>query len=386
MMEITNSDAGTLYIQENDKLHFRIIKNKSMNVNKTTDDEIDLPPVILNKGNIENVCAFSAINNEIIVVDDVYTSDKFNFKGPRRYDEITGYRTQSMLVLPLTTYWNKNVEVLGVIQLINAIDPETGEITTYNDIESPPIIPSLANVAANSLANFLRLNEIRMLFQAFVSAMVKTIDARSQYNSNHTQKVTQLCVTFADFLTKKFPHGHFYHFDDIRKEELVMAAMLHDIGKITTPIHIMDKADRLGERFSLIMSRFELKKLQIENAMLKKAMSGQQYKDDLELIYDAQETVKSASKIGYLTDDLALKVQLLSGIKYENPEGKSVHLLDACDLESLSVRKGTLTKDEREIMEEHVVITQRILQNIAFKKYYKNVGKWAASHHEFIDG
>ena len=386
MMEITNSDAGTLYITDEDKLHFRIIKNNTLGIHQTADEVIDLPPVSLNKDHIENVSAYTALNNEIVIVDDVYTNEKFNFSGPRNYDKITGYRTCSMLVLPLATYWNRNVEVLGVIQLINATDPVTKKVMPYGNIFSPPIIPALANVAANTLTNLTHIKEIRLLFQSFVSAMVRAIDERSKYNSNHTQKVTVLCERFAKYLNGRFPVGHPYYFDEIHMEELAMSAMLHDIGKIVTPISIMDKADRLGERLSVVRSRFEVKLLQLEVDMLKNHITEEEFTTKTEAIKKAHAVVESAAFTEELSEELANEVQQLVGITYRNPSGNDVPLLDARDLEALSVRRGTLTHGERAVMQEHVSVTSRILHNMAFGKYYKNVHKWARSHHEFLDG
>jgi len=386
MMEITNSDAGTLYILEDDELHFRIIKNISLGIHQSVGETIGWPPIKLDKNDIKNVSAHTAINNEVVIIDDVYEDERFNFSGPKNYDKLTGYRSRSMLVLPLTTYWHKNMEVLGVIQLLNPIDPHTKNVGLYGDILSPPIIPALANVAANTLANLLRLKEIQMLFQSFVSSMVCAIDERSKYNSNHTQKVTELCGTFARYLNNHFPEGHPYHFSDIHLEELTMAAMLHDIGKIITPLNIMDKADRLGERIEVIQNRFEIKKLQIENDMLKHQISENEHNVELERLDNAFKLVKTASATDYLTDEMALDILRLEEFTYKNSKGKIVPLFDPDDIEALSIRKGTLTPKEREVMKEHAAATNRILHNIAFKKYYKNVRTWAVSHHEFMDG
>ena len=386
MMEITNSDAGTLYIVDEGKLHFRIVKNKTLGIHQSADDNIDLPPVQLDKNNIENISAYTALNNEIVVIEDVYESERFNFTGPKNYDKITGYRTQSMMVLPLATYWNKNVEVLGVIQLINATDPIAKKVVPYGNVFSPPIIPALANVAANTLTNLIHIREIRMLFKSFVSAMVHAIDERSKYNSNHTQKVTRLCEIFARHLNKKFPPGHPFNFDDVHLEELTMSAMLHDIVKIVTPVSIMDKADRLGERLDLVRSRFEIKKNQIEIDMLKGHITNEAYLIEIERLTSALKLVETVAITEFLTEDMAYEVQKLAGLTYKNPNGKDVPLLEPIDIECLSIRRGTLTNKERGIMQEHVSVTNRILHNIAFKKYYKNVPKWARSHHEFLDG
>lgn len=165
MMEITFSDAGTLYILDEGKLHFRILKNKSLGISKIvgSGDADELPPVVLDENNIDNVCAYCAIHNEIIIIEDVYEDQQFNFQGPKNYDKMTGYRTRSMLVLPLLSDWEGEQELLGVIQLLNSTNPETGEPMSYNDIYNSSVEITLSHIAANTLANLTHMREIHQL-------------------------------------------------------------------------------------------------------------------------------------------------------------------------------------------------------------------------------
>jgi len=385
MMEMTCSDAGTLYIREDGELHFRILKNNTLNIFKSAEETIDLPPVPLNGNSIENVSAYAAINNEIIVIDDVYESNRFNFSGPKNYDRLTGYRTRSMLVLPLTAYRDDKPEVLGVMQLLNATDTKTGNPASYGNVFNPPVLPALANIAANTLSNLIHLEEIRMLFHSFASAMARTIDERSSYNSNHTLKVAKLCESFAKYLNGRFTEGHLY-FDDKRLEELTMSAILHDIGKVTAPVSVMDKADRLGNKLSEVRYRFEIKKLQTENDFHKGLISKDEFEKNKKILADAKELVEAAIIPAPVSDEKISEIQKLSVLKYRNSAGEEVPLLELEDIESLSVRFGTLTDGERKIMQEHAAITGRILDNSAFSKYYANVYEWSRSHHEFLDG
>ena len=386
MMEITRSDAGTLYIMENGKLHFRILKNITLNIFLCTTDDINLPPVELNPENIEYASAYAAIHNEIIVIDDVYESDRFNFSGTKRYDKITGYRSKSMLVLPLYSFWNHKPELLGVIQLLNATDPSTDEVIPYENVFTPPIVPAFANIAANALANLIHIKEINEVFQSFVQAMAKAIDERSVYNSNHTQKVTRLCEAFAKFMSGRFPEGHDYYFDEKRLEDLSMAATLHDIGKIITPLAIMDKVDRLGERLPLLRSRIELKKHQLEIEYLKNEISVHEYEETLKKF---EEDVEFAEKVVVsfkLSDEDIIRIQKLASYTYKNQEKEIAPVFEKEDIEGLSILRGTLTPDERKIMEEHVSVTGRLLGGVAFTKYFEKVPLFARSHHEFMDG
>jgi len=388
MMEITHSDAGTLYTVEDGKLHFRIVRNISMGFYQTSEkDDINLPPITLDKYSIQNVSAYCAIKKEIVMVDDVYGKDeRFNLAGPKNYDKMTGYQTRAMLVLPICSQRGKEEEVLGVIQLMNPIDPATGKQSVYGNIFEPPILPALAKVAANTLSNVTYLKELRMILRSFAAVMTQAIDERSPYNNNHTQKVAQYCERFAIYLGVTFPEGHKYHFDKLQTESLTLAALLHDIGKIITPLTIMDKPSRLGERLSDINYRFELRKGQLEIDWLKKKLSDKEYAAAIEHTNEAQDFVRHINTVSCLQTEQLNKLLSYEELTYRNARGDVVPLIETCDIDSLSVKKGTITNSERCIMQDHVVITGRLLDKIPFWKYYGDVPSWARSHHEFLDG
>ena len=388
MMEITSSDAGTLYIIDDNKLHFRIIQNKSLGIFQSSEsNDINLPPIILDRNNIQNISAYCAINNEIVIIDDVYEENsRFNFSGPKSYDRMTGYRTRGMLVLPIFTERGVDEEVLGVIQLINPVDPVTGEPTYYGNIYDPPIVPALTKIAANTLSNLTHVNELRMFLKAFATVMTQAIDERSPYNSNHSQNVAIYCERFARHLSSKFPKEHPLHFGKTHIEALTLAALLHDIGKIIIPLSIMDKASRLGDKLDIIRYRFELKKCQMELDMMHKRISLEDYERDIVKVVETQAFVEYVNSLGFLQDEQYQEVLALENLTYINPAGQDVPLLDSDDMEALSIRKGTLTGYERDIMQQHVTITARLLSEIPFWKYYGDVPAWARHHHEFLDG
>jgi len=386
MMELTNSDAGTLYIMEDEKLYFRIMRNNTLKKFLSAGDRIDLPPIPLTPDNIDNVSSYAAIRNEIVVVDDVYVSERFNFSGPKDYDKITGYRTRSMLVLPLTAYRDDKPKVLGVIQLLNAIDPNTGEPCEYRNVFDPPVIPAIANIASNTLGNLIHLSEIQMLFHSFASAMARAIDERSSYNSNHTTNVTNFAENFAAYLTANYPEGHRLYFDEKRTEEISMAAILHDIGKIITPLEVMDKSDKLSAKLFDVRYRFQIKKLQLENARLSGKMTEDEYSAQSAELENARNLVEERTNPSYISDEQIEEIKTLSRFTYTNCMGEEAPILEPDDIEALSVRVGTLTAKERDTMQEHVSSTMRILEKASFSKYYANVIEWARSHHEFING
>jgi len=182
MMEVTNSDAGTLYMLENNALHFRIIENISKGISKKMEDVSDWPPIPLNGSSVENASVYSALKQEVVLVEDVYNDTTFNFIGAKKYDERIGYRTQSIIVLPLITYSGDEPEVLGVIQLINAIDPSTGKVTSHRDTSSISLLIALSRIAANALANIMRAQEITTLYSVSISDALTELGNRRYLN------------------------------------------------------------------------------------------------------------------------------------------------------------------------------------------------------------
>ncbi len=241
---ITNADAGTIYLLYNDKLHFKIVQNETMNtfvVDGKEWEPVELLP--------ENVCAYAALNQRIVNIEDVYNSKEFDFTGPKRYDSVTGYRTKSMLVVPLV---NVEDELIGVVQLINAKDGE-GNIVPFNE-EYLPVVRSLASQSAITLSNVQFMKEINDLFYSFVKVMTAAIDARSPYNTHHTCNLVALVRKFIPFINEMYRKGEVDQFFTTEREEQVcMAAWLHDVGKVVTPSEIINKPGILTADERVIM-------------------------------------------------------------------------------------------------------------------------------------
>ena len=388
MMELTDADGGTLYVLEDQKLHFRILRNLSMGVEQGIREQIDLPPIVLDEHHIDNVSAFAAIKNEFVIIDDVYNNADFNFSGPKKYDKMTGYRTQSMLVFPLATRDEDNdSDVIGVIQLINAMD-KFGRVKPFeSEIGSLRFLHALSNISANALSNLLYAKEVRDLFHSFVQVMTTAIDERSSYTSQHTNNVAMYCNLFAKFLQERFPREHPYYFSGARQEKLVLAALLHDIGKVVTPLEIMDKSFRLNHhQFEAIQYKFQIKAAQLEVGYLKHQLSQAEYAEAMEGISRAFNMINVINKSDYLSDDALAEAKKLAHLSYVDADGIEVPILTPADMDALAIRKGTLTASERAEMQMHVVVTSRLLDKITFKRFYKDVPKWASGHHEFLDG
>lgn len=379
-MEIAGCDAGTLYVLKDGCLHFKIMKTLSMGVDRGGgEEEIDLPPVPLKE---ENVCAYSAIHREMINVPDVYSGEKFDFSGPRKYDAMTGYHTKSMLVIPMEDAEEK---VIGVLQLINKLDAENRIISF--DGEDAFVLRSLGSMAAVSLSNMIYLEELKLQMQSFVQAFATAIDKRTPYNGSHTRKVTEYAILVAKRLNELYECGKGGEpFDAVRIEQLSLAAGLHDIGKMIVPLSIMNKSTRLDGLYQDIEKRFAYLRLLYERDLLRGDLSQSAYEDlVLELERD-QKRIALADTAGFLSDELLAEIEDVAAHYYCDKNGVRIPYLTEEELVCLRIRKGTLTADERGVMENHVRMTSEILKQVYLTDSYKDALRFAGEHHEFLDG
>lgn len=379
-MDISNCDAGTLYLYVDESLEFKIMKTLSQGVSKGENGEvIDLPPVPLKE---ENVCAYAAIHKELINVEDVYHSERFDFSGPKKYDAMTGYRTQSMIVIPME---NSSNELVGVLQLMNAKDEE-GNIVPFNQ-DDEFVLRSMASQAAVSISNMNYMEEIKIQLHSFVSAFATAVDERTPYNGSHTRKVTAYAVLLADYINRMYKQGKCEeYFDDNRKEQLQLAAALHDIGKMIVPLSVMNKATRLDSEIEKIEDRFKLLKAYYEIDYLKGKIEKGAFETRVKYLNDSWKFIREINNVGFMTDENIAKVVEIADCSYETEDGSKIAYLTAEEKECLCVRKGTLTDEERKVMESHALMTRKILDKVHFSKNYDKVKQFASTHHEWLNG
>ena len=380
-MQITNCDAGTLYLYEDDVLKFRIMRTISQNVSRGLDGEeiTDIPPVPFKE---ENVCAYTAIHRKVVNIADVYDCDEFDFSGPKRYDAMTGFRTQSMLVIPVE---NNEGELIGVFQMMNAQD-ENGNVIPF-DPQYEIIIRSLGSLAAIEMANIQYVTEIKDQLHSFVEAMATAVDERTPYNGTHTRKVAEYATILAEKISEKHDKGECEeYFDADRMERLQLAALLHDIGKMIVPKSVMNRATRLDRDMSVVEERFKLLACYYEIDCLKGTITKEDYEKHVAELNEYLELIHRIDNVGFLQDADYERVQQLAELFYENEDGEKLYYLTPREHECLSIRKGTLTEGDRKIMESHVVMTAKILSKVHFNKNYTDVPRWAAEHHEYLNG
>ena len=379
-MSITGCDAGTLYLLEDGKLHFKIMRNHTLGVFPGSGNApAELPSFDLCES---NVASYVVIHRRMENIADVYDLEKFDFTGPRHYDTLTGYRTKSMLVIPLI---NNRDEIVGVLQLINALDSDGRIIAFSPDYED--VFRSISSLAAVAITNMRYNEENRLLFQSLIEVLAAAIDERSSYNANHTRNVAELTKGFIDFLNRQHSDGNTHiHFTAEMSQQIVTAAWLHDVGKIITPLEIMDKSTRLGEKAPIINLRFETILALERVRFLEKITTETEYEKIVSEINEARELCAKANSGAPASDDELALIRSYGLRACPKPGGEALRWLEPDEIESLVILSGTLTSAERRIMEEHVEITSRLLEKIRFSNEYRYVPDYAADHHEKLNG
>ena len=381
-MDITGCDAGTLYILKDNRLEFMIMRNNTMNVYLGGDgNPIDMmPPVELDP---KYVCAYSAINKKTVNIESVYKDSGFDWQGPKKYDELTGYHTESILVVPLINHDDK---VIGVLQLINALNDD--KTTTFFSEDNEKIVFSIASEAAISLSNMILVRQLRDMLYSFISSLTTAIDQRTPYNANHSFNVAKYCEGFANYLMQEDKErSDFDTITDNEREQLVMAALVHDVGKLITPLEIMNKADRLGPRLPIMEMRWKYMKVLTDLNYSEGLLS----KEDHDLLIKKAEAgmilIKNSNVAAFLDNNTLSEIKKLKDlVVYDHDINENVEFLTDEELHEMLTEKGTLTPEERKIIEMHVVYTDRILSKISFQDNFKLVRNFAAAHHEYLDG
>jgi len=405
--ELTNADGGTLYtVTDEQTLKFEIMRTNSLNISigGTTGKPVPFPPLPLylrdKRPNINMVAATSVLIDQTINIEDAYVTDTFDFSGTREFDEKMTYRSKSFLTVPMK---NHEGEIIGVLQLINAIDRDTKEFVAFSQPHER-LVESLASQAAVAMTNQNLIGGLKDLFESFIKLIADAIDEKSPYTGEHCQRVPELTMMLAEKAMKS-KDGPFKDFSMTEKEvyELKIAAWLHDCGKVTTPGHIMDKSTKLEsvfDRVHLIDQRFELLKYQRESAyfrmMLEAAQGGKplnevSLKKEIKRIFaQLEKDKKFIRKVNIGGESMSSQDQsrILKIANYEfiSESGDVVKFLTDNEVYNLTVPRGTLTPEERSIINNHISVTIRMLESLPYPKGLERVPEYAGAHHERMDG
>jgi HD-GYP domain-containing protein (c-di-GMP phosphodiesterase class II) len=409
---ISNADGGTLYMMTDDqRLKFSIMITDSLNIHMggTSGKEIPFYPVKLymddGQPNKTMIAANAGLTGDTINIPDAYKAKGFDFAGTKAFDEKTGYRSKSFLTVPLK---NHEDEIIGVLQLLNAQDIKTKKVIPFSDSVQKSV-EALSSQAAVAITNKNLIKDLEVLFESFIKLIASAIDAKSPYTGGHCSRVPEITMMLAESVNE-INDGPFagIQFTDKEMYELKIAAWLHDCGKVATPEAVVDKGTKLEtiyDRIHTVATRFEVLKRDEEIKYLKKQLKIQ--KDDSLIENQKKEALKKArtlylkrikqqeddksfieeSNVGgeFMSQDRKDRVNKIASYRWKD-NGSPKPFFSEDEIYNLCISRGTLTPEERKIINDHIVVTIDMLEQLPYPKHLRNVPEFAGGHHEKLDG
>ena len=413
--EITGADAGSLYLVEEAhadalssgpgerRLRFKLTQNDSVQFPFA---ELELP---LQE---QSLAGYTALHGEVINLADarrIPRSRPYRFNP--RFDEETGYRTRSMLTLPIKS---GRGEVIGVLQLINCKSHPEARLTSEKviDREVRPfsdravrLALSLASQAGVAYENSRLYQDIEKLFEGFVQASVKAIEQRDPTTSGHSLRVSQMTVGLAE-IVDRVETGSFasVRFSPEQMKEIRYAALLHDFGKVGVREEVLVKAKKLyPTQIDVISHRFDYAYKELEAQLEREKVRALMEMDRSDAL----------SRIAAIDEEFRLrKLQMESGFEailqaneptvlpegkfdrlleiarqtYRDPRGVEKSILTPEEVRYLSIPKGSLSEDERAQIESHVIHSFNFLLQIPWTKQIREIPRIVRAHHEKLNG
>ncbi len=316
-----------------------------------------------------------------IRIEDAYADPRFE----PAVDQATGYRTRSVLAVPMR---NTRGEVVGVLQALNRSD---GAFTA----EDEELLGALAGPAASAIENAVLNEEIERLFEGFVQASVVAIEQRDPTTAGHSGRVATLTVALARAVERAPPpEWRGVAFDATACQQLRYAALLHDFGKVGVREHVLVKADKLHpHELERVRARFDLARASLELERLRARLdpstaSGRtaEYAARARSLDALWEVVLAANRPTVLAAEASARLAAIAATTFVDPDGEARPLLTPLELSSLSIAKGSLSEPERKEIEGHVQHTYRFLSQIPWTRALRRVPEIAYGHHEKLDG
>jgi HD-GYP domain-containing protein (c-di-GMP phosphodiesterase class II) len=404
MRQLTNADGASLWLKTvGDDGQPKLFLSASQNTSIDNTYQAFKVPV-----DEKSVVGYTVSVGTSQIYDDAYNPPPGKPQGGKGFDQQYGYRTKSMLTVPMRNY---NNEVVGAVQLINAKRLFETKLTVANvpdevvsfrpeDLE---MIESIASQAAVAIDNRNLLDSIQALFDGFVQASVTAIEQRDPSTAGHSGRVEALTTTLAGAVTK-IDVGRYrdVYLSDDQLKELRYACLLHDFGKVGVREHILIKAKKLMPgQLEVIQSRFEFveRSVQVKYATekleaMRRGEAGaavlteidRRLEADLEQLNQWIQGIVSANEPSVLPEDKASMLEFLSEQTYYDMAGRAHPMLDPQEFRFLSIRKGTLDPQERLEMESHVTHSFHFLSKIPWTPLMRGVPEIAYGHHEKLDG
>ena len=409
LRDIAHADAGTLYLLERDeasgeqKLRFKITQNDS---NPTDFSEFVMP---LSK---KTVSGYVAATGTVLNLEDVYkipTEREYGFKTD--FDKSTGYRTKSVLTVPMRDHKG---EILGVIQLINRKKDYGRKICAPEEMDEcvipfsrdlEPLVLSLASQAAVSLENNMLYQEIETLFEGFVKASVQAIESRDPTTSGHSNRVALYTVSLAQAVDR-IGTGSYrdVHFNREHLKEIRYASLLHDFGKVGVREHVLVKAKKLYPHqldfvklrfdfiqkamlYGLLKERFDsLSNAGLEGYLKVKGEFDRREQQWLAEIDSYLKTIVAVNEPKVLEEEPARILEEIHGKTFLEKGGQAVPFLTDDEYIKLRIKKGSLDEEEFKMIQSHVTHTYQFLKTIPWTKEMKAIPDIAYGHHEKLDG
>lgn len=400
--QITRADAGSLYLIEDmdgeRRLRFALAQNDSV-------------PILLRESTMEvnpqSIAGYVALTGETVNLPDAYhLPEGVPYAINRSFDEASGYRTKSILAVPLR---NQKNEMLGLVQLINCKRDSAASLSTPAAVETgvtaftqrhQELATSLASQAAVALGNSRLLKDIHGLFEGVLRASVAAIEARDPTTCGHSFRVATLALKLAEACERE----GLLHFTPEQMREIRYASLLHDFGKVGVREDVLVKAQKLYPLQSeLILWRLQAAAHTAETALLRERLDfvlqygpesyrKEQGRFDRKLAQQLgelaffRETIEKANIPSLLSEGSFELLEQIAARSYKDAEGRRQPLLTKQEVRQLSISKGSLDDEERRQIEAHVEHTYQYLSQIPWTKDLRNVPRIARAHHEKLNG
>ena len=373
-IELSNCDAGLLYMAEDGSLRLSRVIVRSRGISRWNAGS-SAPQTAARQ---KSACAWTAQCGRAVSVVDVATDPRFDFSDLAKDIALPDYALKNLLVVPMSS---DRGEVIGVIALVNAMDKQGNSVPFTPKIEL--FIGALTAQAASGATNIQYAEQVASLLDSLVGALSTAIDERTPFNANHTRNMARYATRFLDWLDAT---NHPWKFSRDKRHTFLLSVWLHDVGKLVVPLSIINKDSRLGEREEPLCARFRMMALLDKLALLENRMDEETFERRRGERDEALAFLLRVNRKEYLTDEDLKRVDLIAASVYQDDNGTVRNWLTEEEHDCLSIRTGTLTAAERVIMESHVEMTERILSSVDFPKMYAQTPVWACMHHEQPNG